>query len=162
YEAGGIVWAAAVDPNNLALIIDASGFGEQGGTWHSDAGIMAAAFYEAGQNIAGSDLPPYDLAPIIDATGFGCARTSIGICERGEVAAFINKRDIWDHIRSYIGGAGCARRAAANVLDAHVDLVLALVRIGVRTINGKAAAALRDDGADRARTVAPIDGRGEI
>ena len=53
--------------------------------------------------------------------------------------------------------ARCARRAAADVLDGRADRVLALVGIGVRAIDRKAAAALRDDRAGRGRAVAPID-----
>ena len=58
------------------------------------------------------------------------------------VAAPVGERDI-----SYCRLAGGARRAATRVVDAHTDFVLALVRIGVRTVNSKAAPALCDDGA---------------
>ena len=53
-------------------------------------------------------------------------------------------------------------RAASLILDAHGDVVLGLVHVGVRAVDRKAAGALRDDGAGRAGAVAPINGRGEI
>src|SRR5262245_36600362 len=58
--------------------------------------------------------------------------------------------------------ARSASLPAAHVLDGRANCILALLCVGVRTVDSKAAAALRDNRAGRAGSVAPIDGRGEI
>ena len=110
------------------------------------------------------------VTPIDRRREIACRRIGVGVgksryCRPADRCAFGagdsraagSERCVGD--RRATGGAG---RAAADVINSYADLVGAFVGVRVTAVNRKAAAVLRDNGAGRAGTVAPIDGRGEI